>query len=415
VPEWRRVVITGMGISCPSGTGLDTVWDNLTAGRPAIRRLSAIDPEPYPCQVAGEIPDLPAEQFLDNKELRRFDRNQIVAICAAQMAMDDAGLAEGGFDPERAGTIIGSGIGGISQFEAAYAKMEERGPSKVSPFMIPMLIINMASGAVSMRFNLQGPNTAVTTACATGTHAIGDGFRMVERGDCDLCVAGGVETPLTKAAFAGFCAMRAMATDRNDDPGRASRPFDASRKGFVMGEGAGVVVLEEREHAIRRGAKIYAEIVGYGMSSDAHHFTAPAPGGAGAARAMRHALKVAQLAPDAINYINAHGTSTELNDVAETQAIKTVFGEYAYKLPISSTKSHMGHLLGGAGGVEGIVCALAIVRGVVPPTINYETPDPECDLDYVPNTAREVKVKYAMSNSFGFGGTNACLILRAHE
>lgn len=411
--DWRRVVITGMGVTCPVGTGLDTAWNNLVNGVSGLARLSAIEPDPYPCQVAGEVRDLEPEGILDRKELRRYDRCQILACVAAQMALDDAGLLEGGFVPERAGVLIGTGIGGIKQYEDNYEVMVRRGPTKVSPFMIPMLIPNMASGIVSMRHNLQGPNSAVSTACATGTHAIGDAYRMVQRGDADLCVAGGVEAALTTASFAGFCAMRAMCTDHNDDPQHASRPFDRTRSGFVMGEGAGVVVLEEREQALTRGARVYAEVVGYGMSSDAHHFTAPAEGGAGAARAMRRALETAEVAPDVVDYINAHGTSTQLNDAAETAAIKTVFGEHAYKLAVSSTKSHMGHLLGGAGGVEAVVCALAIDRGTVPPTINYAEPDPECDLDYVPNEAREARLTYTLSNSFGFGGTNACLLLRA--
>lgn len=411
--EWRRVVVTGLGVTTPVGTGVEPFWANLLAGTPGIGLLTRFDPEQYTCRVAGEVQDLDFAAYLDKKEQRRLDRVIKFAVAAADMALEHAGLTNGAFDPERAGVVIGSGIGGIQQYEDNFEAFHTRGPMRVSPFLIPMLIPNMSSGIVSMRHNLQGPNSAVSTACATGTHAIGDAFRLVQRGDADVCLAGGTEAPLTPYAFAGFCSMRALCTDHNDDPERASRPFDKSRSGFVMGEGAGLVVLETREHAEARGATMYAEVTGYGMSSDAHHFTAPAPGGAGAARAIRRALEVAGAAPESVDYINAHGTSTLLNDKAETEAIKTVFGEHARTVAVSSTKSHMGHLLGAAGGVEAAVCALALHHGIVPPTINYVEPDPECDLDYVPNTARKMPVRRALSNSFGFGGTNACLLFDA--
>lgn len=413
MPEWRRVVVTGLGVVSPVGTGHETFWANLLAGHSGIARITHFDPEAYPCQVAAEVHDVDFTAYLDKKENRRYDRVIKFAVVAAQMAVDHAGLTAGTYDPARAGVLIGSGIGGIGQFEDNYQVMQKRGPMRVSPFTVPMLIPNMSSGIVSLRHNFQGPNTTVSTACATGTHAIGDAFRVIERGDADVCLAGGTESPLTAFAFAGFCAMRAMCTDSNDDPTRASRPFDKTRSGFVMGEGAGIVVLEERAHAEARGATIYAEVTGYGMASDAHHITAPPPGGAGAVRAIRRALEVAGAAPESVDYINAHGTSTQLNDAAETAAIKTVFGDHAHTLAISSTKSLTGHLLGAAGGVEAIASVLAIHHGVVPPTINYTEPDPECDLDYVPNTAREMPVRRVLSNSFGFGGTNACLLLDA--
>ncbi len=411
--DWRRVVVTGLGVTCPVGTGLDTFWANLIAGTSGVGALTHFDTDSYPCKVAGEVHDIDFSDYLDTKELRRYDRVIKLAVVASDMAMAHAGLTDGAFDRTRAGVILGSGIGGIGQFEVNYAAFKARGPMRISPFMVPMLIPNMCAGIVSMRHHLEGPNSAVSTACATGTHSIGDAFRLVQRGDADVCVAGGSEAPLTPYAFAGFCAMRAMCTDRNEDPPAASRPFDKSRTGFVMGEGAGLLVLEDLEHAKARGATVYAEVTGYGMSSDAHHLTAPAPEGAGAARAMARALEVAAAAPDTVDYINAHGTSTQLNDAAETQAIKTVFGDHAARVAISSTKSHMGHLLGAAGGVEAAICVLAIHHGVVPPTINYREADPVCDLDYVPNTARELPVRRVLSNSFGFGGTNACLLFDA--
>jgi 3-oxoacyl-[acyl-carrier-protein] synthase II len=331
------------------------------------------------------------------------------------MAVDSSGMVLDKINLERVGVLIGSGVGGLMAVEEQHTVFLEKGPRRLSPFLVPMLIINIASGLVAMKFGFKGPNSAVSTACATGTHAIGEACHIIRRDEADIMVAGGSEAALTPIGFGGFCAMRALTTSRNDEPERASRPFDRTRDGFVMGEGAGIVVLEEFEHARKRGASILGEVVGYGMSADAHHMTAPAPDGDGAFRSMRTALHSAQIAPDVVSYINAHGTSTPLNDKTETEAIKALFGDHARKLAISSTKSHMGHLLGAAGGVEAIATLLALRDGVVPPTINYEEPDPECDLDYVPNTAREMMVDYAMSNSFGFGGTNATLILKRFE
>ena len=409
----RRVVITGLGMVTPVGIGKDTFWANLCAGKSGASRVSSFDVTDYPTQVGAEIKDFEPLDFVEKKEVRRMDRFGQFALAAARLALADSKLNLEAIDGERAGVSVGSGIGGIITISEQLEVLREKGPRRISPFFVPMLIANMASGYISMEFGLKGPNTTIVTACATGTHSIGEAYKTIQLGAADIMVAGGTEAAFAPISFAGFCAMRAMTT-RNDDPLRASRPFDRDREGFVMGEGAGVVVMESLEYALARNAKIYAEVVGYGLSGDAYHITAPDPSGSGAQRCIGMALADADLAPEAMDYINAHGTSTELNDKTETAAIKAVFGEHAYKLAVSSTKSMTGHLLGAAGGVEAIVCALAIERGIIPPTINYENPDPVCDLDYTPNKAGERAVLVAMSNSFGFGGTNASLILKKY-
>lgn len=405
-----RVVVTGLGVISPVGIGKELFWSNICAGKSGVSRFTRFNVDDYPTQIGAEVRDFEPLDFLDKKDLRRMDRFGQFAVAAARMALQDACL-ETPVDSERSGVSIGSGIGGIITIEEQIKVLNEKGPRRVSPFFVPMLIANMASGYVSMEFGLKGPNTTLVTACATGTHSLGEAFRSIQRGDADLMVAGGSEAAFTPVAFAGFCAMRAMST-RNNEPERASRPFDRDRDGFVMGEGAGVLVLESLEHAERRKARIYAEICGYGLSGDAYHVTAPDPDGSGARRCMTMALYDAGLAPTEIDYINAHGTSTELNDRTETLAIKAVFAGHAYQLAVSSTKSMIGHLLGAAGGVEAIASILSLDTGVIPPTINYENRDTECDLDYVPNKARELSIVTAMSNSFGFGGTNASLVFK---
>lgn len=410
----RRVVVTGMGLITPVGIGKEAFWTNLLAGKSGIGRVQSFNVDDYPTQIGAEVKDFDPYEFIDKKEVRRMDRFGQFAVAAARLALEDAQLDVAKIDNERAGVSVGSGIGGIITIEEQIAVLNEKGPRRVSPFFVPMLIANMASGYISIEFGLKGPNTTIVTACATGAHSIGEALKTIQLGCADVMVAGGSEAAFSPIAFAGFCAMRAM-SGRNDDPLHASRPFDRDRDGFVMGEGAGVVVLEELSHALARGAKIYAEVVGYGLSGDAYHITAPDPDGSGARRCMKMALQDAGMETDMIDYINAHGTSTELNDKTETAAIKTVFGAHAYKLAVSSTKSMTGHLLGAAGGVESIVCALAIERGMIPPTVNYESPDPDCDLDYVPNKAAERSVRAAMSNSFGFGGTNASLVFKKYE
>jgi 3-oxoacyl-[acyl-carrier-protein] synthase II len=410
----RRVVITGIGMISPLGIGNDATWQGLVEGRSGVGRITKFDASAFACQIAGEVQGFEAEKWIDKKEVKKSDTFIHYAVAAAQMAADDAALDTSKEDPDRVGVIIGSGIGGLPLIEEMHRKMLERGPSRISPFFIPGLIVNLASGHVSIRFNAQGPNSAPATACATGAHAIGDACRVIRYGDADVMFAGGSEAVITPLAVGGFAAMRALST-RNDDPQHASRPWDLKRDGFVMGEGAGIVILEERERAIARGARIYCEVTGYGMSSDAYHITSPAEDGGGMMRVMQRALKDAGLEPTEIQYINAHGTSTPVGDKTETIAIKRVFGDYAYKLAISSTKSMTGHLLGAAGGLESAITALAVKTGTVPPTINYEFPDPECDLDYIPNVKREMKLEHAMSNSFGFGGTNATLIFTAHK
>ena len=410
----RRVVITGIGMISPLGIGNDPTWQGLVEGRSGIDRITKFDPSAFPCQIAGEVRGFEPEKWIEKKEVKKSDTFIHYAVAAAQMAIDDSGIDTTKEDSDRVGVIIGSGIGGLPLIEEMHKKMLERGPSRISPFFIPGLIVNLASGQVSIRFNARGPNSAPATACATGAHAIGDACRVIRYDDADVMFAGGSEAVITPLAVGGFSAMRALST-RNDDPQHASRPWDLERDGFVMGEGAGIVILEERERAIARGAKIYAEVTGYGMSSDAYHITSPAEDGSGMMRVMQRALKDAGLAPTDIQYVNAHGTSTPVGDKTETLAIKRVFGDYAYKLPVSSTKSMTGHLLGAAGGLESAITAMTVKTGIIPPTINYTTPDPECDLDYVPNKARQANVEHAMSNSFGFGGTNATLIFTRHE
>ena len=412
--EARRVVLTGLGALTPIGNTAEELWSSLTEGRSGIGPITRFDATGYDTRIAGEIKNFDPLKFVDKKEARRLDPYLQYAIASSVMAVGDAGFDPARVDGERFGVMIGSGIGGITTLLEGEKVRETKGPDRVSPFVIPMLIINMASGLVSMRFGAKGPNSSVVTACATGNHAIGDAFRIIQRDEADVMIAGGAEAMIVPLTIAGFCSMKAMST-RNDDPQKASRPFDAGRDGFVCGEGAGIVVLESLEHAIRRDARIYAEIIGYGMTSDAHHMTAPDPEGDGAARAMARALKDAGLSPADVGYINAHGTSTPYNDRFETVAIKRVFGDHAKKLAVSSTKSMTGHLLGAAGGVETIATALALHHGVLPPTINYETPDPDCDLDYVPNQARKQDVDVALSNAFGFGGTNATLVFRKYR
>ena len=406
----RRVVVTGMGLVTPLGTGLEKTWKALCAGKSGIARITRFDPTDYPCQIAGEVPDFDPAAFIEKKEIKKMDLFIHFAVGAAQMAVDDAGLKVTGENADRVGVYIGAGIGGLPAIEHYHKILLEKGPDRVSPFFIPMVIINLASGQVAIRLGARGPNSCAVTACATGNHCIGDAFRLIQRGDADVMLAGGTEAAITPLGVAGFAAARALSR-RNDDPAHASRPFDRDRDGFVLGEGAGVVVLEELETARRRGVRIYGEVVGYAMNSDAHHITAPPDDGEGAVRCMEMAIKGAGVSKDEIGYINAHATST-VADKVETQAIKGVFGDRAYRIPVSSTKSMTGHLLGAAGGVEAVFSLLAIHRGVVPPTINLEHPDPECDLDYVPGRAREATVKVALSNSFGFGGVNACLLFK---
>jgi len=409
----QRVVITGMGAITALGQDLDTLWNHLMSGTSGVSSIESFDVEDYPTRIAAEIKDWNPELYMDKKEARRMDRFVQFAVAASNLALKDAGLSiRDDMDPERAGVYIGSGIGGLGTFEEQYRTLLEKGPKRVSPFFIPMMIANMASGQVSILTGAKGPNTTTVTACATGTHTIGDSLRLLQHGEADVMICGGAEATIRPTGLAGFCSMRAMST-RNDEPKRASRPFDVDRDGFVMGEGAGILVLETLEHAQKRGARIYAELIGYGMSGDAHHMTDPDP--AGAARCMRNALKDAGIAPEEVDYINAHGTSTPVGDISETKAIKETFGEHAYKLAVSSTKSMTGHLLGAAGGVEAVICALALQNGKLPPTINLDNQDPECDLDYVPNTPREANIQIALSNSFGFGGHNATVILKKYN
>ncbi len=411
----RRVVVTGIGMISPVGVGNQATWQGLLEGRSGIGRITKFDVSDYPAQIAGEVRGFDPGDFIEKKEVKKSDTFIHFAIAAAQMAYDDSGLDRSKEDPDRVGVIIGSGIGGLPLIEEMHKKLLERGPSRISPFFIPGLIVNLASGHISIRFNAQGPSSAPATACATGAHAIGDASRIIRHDDADIMFAGGSEAVISALAVGGFSAMRALST-RNDEPERASRPWDAQRDGFVMGEGSGILILEEREHAIARGARIYCEITGYGMTSDAFHITSPAEDGGGMTRVMNRALKDAALQPTDIDYINAHGTSTQIGDKTETLAIKRVFGEHAYKVAISSTKSMTGHLLGAAGGLESAIAALVVQNEEIPPTINYENPDPECDLDYVPNKARKVPgLRHVLSNSFGFGGTNATLIFSKHE
>jgi len=410
----RRVVMTGAGAVTPVGNTAEEFWASLLAGRSGIGPITRFDASQMPTRIAGEIKGFDPLKYIDKKDDRKFDRFLKYAVACAVMAVEDAGLKTDRVDATRFGVLVGSGIGGIETLLEQYAILTEKGPDRVSPFFVPMIIINMASGVVSMRFGAKGPNSSVVTACATGNHAIGDAMRIIQRGDADVMIAGGAEAIIIPLTIAGFCQMKAMST-RNDDPTKASRPFDAERDGFVCGEGGGLVVLESLEHARAREARIYAEIVGYGMTGDAHHMTAPDPEGDGAARAMTAALRDAALEPSSVGYINAHGTSTPYNDKFETIAIKRVFGDHAKKLAVSSTKSMTGHLLGAAGGIEAIATAFALHHGMLPPTMNYEKPDPDCDLDYIPNQARKQEIEVALSNAFGFGGTNATLAFKKYR
>ena len=407
----ERVVVTGMGVVTSLGLGIERFWQSLIAGRSGIVPITSFDVSAFTTRFAGEITDFVPEEFMERKEARRMDRFVHFAVAATRMALTDACYEIGPEEANRVGVLIGSGIGGLRTIEEQAKVMFDRGPDRISPFFIPMLIADMASGQVSILFGAKGPNSTVVTACATGTHAIGDAYHIIRRGDADVMIAGGSEAPLTALGLGGFCAARTL-SQRNDDPQAASRPFDKDRDGFVMAEGAGILILESLTHARQRGARIYAELIGYGLTADAYHITAPAPEGEGAARAMNMALNRAAIAPEDVDYINAHGTSTHYNDKLETAAIKSTFGEAAYQIPISSTKSMTGHLLGAAGAIEAVVSVLAIQNQMIPPTINYETPDPECDLDYTPNQARSATVEVSMSNSFGFGGHNATVIFR---
>jgi len=410
----RRVVITGLGMVSPLGIGVEKTWQALVQGKSGVARITKFDPTGFDTQIAAEVKDFVPENFMEKKEIKRMDIFIQYAMASAMMALEDAQLPITPQNADRVGVVVGAGLGGLTTIESYHKILMEKGPGRISPFFIPALIVNEAPGQISIRFGAKGPNSSVVTACATGNHNIGDAWRMIQRGDADAIIAGGVEATITPLAISGFNAMKALST-RNHEPEKASRPFDKDRDGFVMGEGCGIIILEEMNQALDRGAKIYAEIIGYGLNGDAHHITAPAPDGEGAARCMAMALKNAGIIPEEVDYINAHGTSTDYNDLYETMAIRAVFKEHAKKLAVSSTKSMTGHLLGGAGGVETIFTVLTIHRGVIPPTINYDTPDPECDLDYVPNVARMADVRVAISNSFGFGGTNAVLIFKKFE
>ncbi len=406
----RRVVVTGVGVVTPIGKTKEDYWENLLKGKSGIKKVEQF--KDYASQIAAVVEDFTPEDYMEKRDVKKTDRFTHFAHAAASMALNDASLDLEKTDKNRVGVIIGSGVGGIGTIETQLKVLLEKGPRRVSPFLVPMMIANIASGYISIVYGIRGPNTTIVTACASGTHALGEAFRIIKRGDADIMIAGGAEAPLTSIAFAGFSALRAMST-RNNEPEKASRPFDLHRDGFVIGEGAGVLVLETLENALARDAVIYGEIAGYGMSGDAHHLTAPDPQGEGAYLCMKRALEDASLEPECVDYINAHGTSTEYNDKIETLAIKRLFGDHAYKLAISSTKSMVGHLLGAAGGVEMVATLLSMKQGIIPPTINYEFKDPDCDLFYVPNKPCEREIKAAISNSFGFGGTNACLLLKA--
>lgn len=408
----RRVVITGIGVVSPVGIGKDKFWNSIKSGQSGIDIVTRFDVEDYSSKLAAEVKDFQVTDFIGKKEARRMDLFSQFAMAASIMAMEDAAMPLDGINLERMGVIIGTGCGGLETFEKQHEKLVEKGPKKVSPFFIPMMISNMASGNVSIHFGAKGPNETTVSACASSTHAIGNATRYIQRGEADIMIAGGSEAAISPMAYAGFCSMKAMSTQ--EDPSKGSRPFDKNRDGFVMGEGAGVLILEELEHAVNRGANIIAEISGYGTTADAYHMTAPAPEGEGAARAMKNAIEDAGIKPDQIGYINAHGTSTYYNDLYETQAIKSIFGEYAYQLPVSSTKSMTGHLLGGSGAIEAIVCAFALKEGFLPPTINHKTADPQCDLDYILNKGRTKNIDYALSNSLGFGGHNGTLVFKKY-
>ncbi|WP_431089443.1 beta-ketoacyl-ACP synthase II [Paenibacillus sp. 8b26] len=409
----QRVVITGMGVITSLGQDLNTLWDNLMAGKSGVSEIEAFDTSEYTTKIAASIKDFNPEDYIERKDARKMDRFVQFAVAASKLALKDSALVIGeNADAERVGVSVGSGIGGLGTWEDQHNALIEKGPKRVSPFFIPMMIANMGSGQVSISLGAKGPNTSPVTACATGSHAIGDSFRMIQRGDADAMICGGAEATIRPIGMAGFCSMRAMST-RNDEPEKASRPFDTDRDGFVMGEGSGVLILESLEHALKRGARIYGEVIGYGLSGDAHHMTEPDPDGA--ARCIKMAIRDAGLNPEDIDYINAHGTSTPVGDKSETEAVKKTLGDHAYKVAISSTKSMTGHLLGAAGGVEAVICGLALQHQTIPPTINLDNQDPACDLDYVPNEPRKAKLNVVMSNSFGFGGHNATVILKKYE
>ncbi|MFC1509535.1 beta-ketoacyl-ACP synthase II, partial [Candidatus Omnitrophota bacterium] len=407
----RRVVVTGLGVISPVGNNKKDFWSSLVSGKSGAGPLTSFDCKDYTSRIAGEVKDFTPHQFIPKKELRRMEKFVQFAVTAAKEAVDDSGLDLSKEDPFKIGVLVGSGIGSLRIIEEQHKVILEKGPSRITPFLIPMLIVNMASGHISIMFNVKGPNSCTTTACAAGTHALGDAFKIIQSGKADVMITGGTESCITALGVGGFCALRALSV-RNDEPERASRPFDKERDGFVMAEGAGIVILEELERAKKRNAMIYGEVVGFGMSGDGYHMTAPDPSAESPTRCMEAAMEDAGLNPEDVSYINAHGTSTQLNDKVETLAIKKAFGKHANKVPISSTKSMTGHLLGAAGGVEFVVCALTIKNGVIPPTINYENPDPECDLDYTPNKARNSKINVTMSNSLGFGGHNATICLK---
>ncbi len=408
----RRVVITGLGAISPLGSSLEQYWDGLLNGRSGIRRITQFDPSPLPCQIAGEIPDFKVEDYMDRKEARRTARACQIALASAIQAVKDAGLPDKMPEPERTGVLYGTVVGGVDKLEEGVQTLRDYGPSKVNPFMLPTGIPNIPSFTIALQFQCLGYNNTISTACATGTQAIGEASEVIRRGAADMVITGGTESLVTDWAIAGFSSMRALPVNYNDRPEKASRPFDVAREGFVFSEGAAALILESLEHAQARGARIYAEVAGHASSADAYHIAAPDPSGLGPSRAMRWALQDAGMSPDAVDYINAHGSSTPINDVTETKAIKNVFGEHAYKLAVSSTKSMIGHPMGAAGALEALACILALHRGWLPPTINLDNPDPECDLDYVPNQARQAQVNVTLSNSFGLGGQNACLVLK---
>ena len=410
----RRVVITGMGCVTPIGIGKENFWNSIKSGVCGVDKITRFDATDFITQIAAEVKDFNVNEFVDKREAKRMDRYTQYAAAASKMAIEDSKIDLEAVDKHKFGVLIGSGIGGIETLEEQHAKLLEKGPKRISPFFIPMMITNMAAGQVSIMFGAKGPNSCVVTACASSTHAIGDAFKIIQRGDADVMISGGTESPLTPLAIAGFCSMKAMST-RNDDPKTASRPFDKDRDGFIMGEGAGILILEELEHALKRNASIYAEVVGYGLTADAYHMTTPAENGEGAARSIQMALNDGNIPKEEVDYVNAHGTSTSYNDKFETMAIKTVFEDHAYDLAVSSTKSMTGHLLGAAGAVEAIVCAMAIKESFVPPTMNIQNVDPELDLDYVPNKGREKNIRYAISNSLGFGGHNGTLAFKKYE
>jgi 3-oxoacyl-[acyl-carrier-protein] synthase II len=410
----RRVVVTGSGLVTALGIGLENVWSRILKGESGVTRITRFDPSAHETQIAAEVKDFSAEAYIPPKEIKKMDLFIQYALAATSVAVEDASLDIKQEDAERVGVVVGTGLGGLPTIEKVHSILLERGPGRITPFFIPALIANLAPGQIAIQHGIKGPNLCIVTACATGAHSIGEAARIIQYGDADVMVAGGTEANLTPLTVGGFNAMKALSR-RNDEPRKASRPFEKDRNGFVISEGAGIVILEELEHAKKRGAKIYAELAGYGYNGDAYHITAPCPDGDGFARCMRMALKDGSMGPESVDYINAHGTSTELNDYIETVAIKEVFGQKAKSIPVSSTKSMIGHLLGAAGAVEAIFTVLSIRDGICPPTINYETPDPECDLDYVPNVARKHDIKVALSNSFGFGGTNATLVFRRYE